>query len=83
MLYKARRKSEPSFSHSSLAIFPFLVMEQISSFILGTVLFFSKNALYSASFLQSDAPYMQTSDMSDPRSEYNQLKSECNKHQQS
>ena len=33
-LYKARRKLESSFSHSFLAVFPSLVMQRISSFIL-------------------------------------------------
>ena len=33
-VYKARRKSETSFPHSFLAIFPLLEMQLISSFIL-------------------------------------------------
>ena len=32
-MYKAKRKSESSFFHSNLAIFPTLVMQQISSSI--------------------------------------------------
>ena len=33
-LYKAKRKLGPSFLHSYHAVFPSLVMQQISSFIL-------------------------------------------------
>ena len=41
-LYKARRKLESSFSHSFLAVFPSLVMQQISSFFKQVC--FEKNA---------------------------------------
>ena len=33
-LYKARKRSESKFPHSFLAIFPLLIMQRISSFIL-------------------------------------------------
>ena len=41
-LYEAKRKSESSFFHSSSAVFPLLVMQQISSFIHQTDLFWKK-----------------------------------------
>ena len=43
ILYKAQRKSEPSISHIFLAIFPLLVMQQISSFFKQVC--FEKNKL--------------------------------------
>ena len=33
-MYKTERKLESSFSHSFLAVFPSLIMQQISSFVL-------------------------------------------------
>ena len=53
-MYKAGRKSE-LFYHSFLAVFPSLVMQQISSFILYTGFFFK--CLCIAGFLQSGALY--------------------------
>ena len=59
-LYKARRKSESSFSHSFLAIFPSLVMQQISSFFKQVC--FEKNA-YGLLVFFNWVPYMQLSHM--------------------
>ena len=61
-LYKARRKSESSFSHSFLATFLSIVMQQISSFILWTGLLFFKN-LFKLLVFFNRVPYIQISDM--------------------
>ena len=77
--YKAGRNLE-SFSCSFLAIFPLLAMQQLSSFILYTGLFFKK-CIHVSGFLQLGAIYPNI--RYDPRSKYNQQKSECIEHQQS
>ena len=65
-MYKAGRKSELSFSHSFLAVSPSLVMQQISSLILYTGLFFKKKNV--AGFLQLGALY--ANNRHDCRSEF-------------
>ena len=75
---KAGRKSE-SFSHSFLVVFPLLVMQRISSFILQAGLFFKKKCLRVAGFLQSGALYANIGH--DPRTKYNRRKSDRSEHQ--
>ena len=72
-MYKAGRKPESSFSHSFLAVFPSLVMQQISSFLKQVCFSFFK-CLCIAGFLQLGALYANT--RHDPRSEYNWWKKE-------
>ena len=69
-LYQAQTKLESSFSHSLLAIFPSLVIQQIYQ-----VCFEKQKNLRVAGSLQSGAIYATI--IHDPRSEYNQQKSEC------
>ena len=71
-MYKAGRKSE-SFSHSFLAVFNLLVMQQIYSFF--KKVFYKKKCLRVAGFLQLGAL------KHDARSEYNRWKSEHSERQ--
>ena len=61
-LFKARRKLESSFSHSFLAVFPSLVMQQISSFCKQVCFEKKKNAYVLLVFFNR-VPYMQLSHM--------------------
>ena len=76
-MYKAGRKLE-LFSHSSLAFFPLLVMQQSSSFFK-QVCFFLKHTCALLVFFQSGALYANI--RHDPKSEYNQRISERSEHQ--
>ena len=76
VLKNCRRKLESSFSHSFPAIFSSLVMQRISQ-----VCFEKKKCLRVAGFFQSGAIYATITH--DPRSEFNQQKSECSEHQRS
>ena len=77
-IYTAGRKSESSFSHSFLAVFPSLVMQRIFHSFFKQVCFLKKY-LRVAGFLQSDALYANITH--DPRSEYNRRESERSKRQ--
>ena len=61
-LYKAQRKLESTFLCSFFAIFPSLIMQRISVFILQTGLFWKKN-VYKLLVFFNWVPYMQLSHM--------------------
>ena len=61
-LFKAGKKSKSSFFHSFLAVFPLLVMQQVSSFFKQVWFFLKKNGFALLGFF-SWVPYMQILDM--------------------
>ena len=68
-LSKARRKSESSFSHSCLAVFPSLAMQQISSFFKQGFFLIKKKMLMRCWFSSISCSICTITH--DPRSEYN------------
>ena len=71
-MYKAGRKSESSFSHLLLAVFPLLIMQQISSFFKQVCFF--KKMLTCCWFSSIECPNPDI--RHDNRSKYNRQESE-------